>query len=108
MYLGGITLNFGDQWLISFHRAGDRVLVVRRNVHVRAEKGSPQADAVKTSYTDSIIKALPIKSEKNDGQSVLVDLADLFMTDLADIGIEPDRSPQHLGEGKGVSGKRRN
>ncbi|MGO8753500.1 MAG: zinc-dependent metalloprotease, partial [Thermoguttaceae bacterium] len=90
MYLGGETLNFGDQWLISFHRAADRLLVVRHNVHVRAEAGSPQADSVKVSYTDSVIKALPIKSEKNGGQLVLIDLADLLMFDLADIGIQPD------------------
>jgi hypothetical protein len=92
MYLGGETLNFGNQWLITLHRAGERLLVTRRNVRFRAEAGSPQADAVKTSYTDSIIKALPIKSEKNSGQLVLVDLADLFMTDLADIGVNPDPS----------------
>ncbi len=92
MYLGGETLNFGNQWLITFHRAGERLLVMRRNVRFRAEAGSPQADAVKTSYTDSIIKALPLRSEKNNGQLVLIDLADLFMTDLADIGITPDPS----------------
>jgi hypothetical protein len=90
MYLGGMTLNGDDQWLISFHRAGDRLLVIRRNVHVRAESGSPQADSVKVSYTDSVIKALPIKSEKGDGDKILIDLADLFMTDLADMGIQPD------------------
>jgi hypothetical protein len=90
MYLGGETLNFGDQWLISFRRAGDRLLVVRRNVRFQAEAGSPQADAVKVSYNDSVIKALPIKSEKNDGGLVLIDLADLFMTDLPGIGIQPD------------------
>ena len=89
-YLGGATLNFGDQWLLSLRRAGDRVLVIRRNIRFRAESGSPQADAVKISYTDSVIKALSIKSEKSNGQSVLVDLADLFMTDLPDIGISPD------------------
>ena len=90
MYLGGETLNFGNQWLITLRRAGDRILVVRRNVRFRAQPGSPQADAVKISYTDSVIKALPIKSEKNGGQLVLIDLADLFMTDLAGIGITPD------------------
>ena len=89
-YLGGDTLNFGDQWLISFHRAADHLLVIRHNVRFRADAGSPQADAVKVSYTDSVIKALPIKSEKNGGQLVLIDLADLFMSDLADIGIQPD------------------
>jgi hypothetical protein len=92
MFLGGDTLNFGDQWIISFKRSADRIHVVRRNVRVRAKSNSPQADAVKVSYTDSIIKALPIKSEQNSGQQVLVDLADLFMTDLAGIGVTPDRS----------------
>jgi hypothetical protein len=92
MYLGGETLNFGDQWLVCFRRAGDRVLVVRRNVAVRAEEGSPQADALKVSYNDSVILALPVKSERPGGGAVLVDLADLLMTDLADIGIHPDRS----------------
>ena len=91
-YLGGDTLNFGDQWLISFHRAADRLLVIRHNVRFRAEAGSPQADAVKVSYTDSVLKALPIKSEKEGGRLVLIDLADLYMTDLADIGIQPDPS----------------
>ena len=89
-YLGGHTLNFGNQWLVSFRRAADRILVVRRNVRFKAAGGSPQADAVKVSYTDSIIKALPIKSEK--GGSVLIDLADLFMVDLAGIGVHPDRT----------------
>ncbi len=92
MYLGGDTLNFGDQWIISFKRSSDRILVVRRNIKFKAKSGTPQAGAVETSYMDSIIKALPIRSEKSAGASVLVDLADLFMYDLAGIGVRPDRS----------------
>jgi len=91
MYLGGDTLNFGDQWIISFKRSSDRILVVRRNIKFKAKAGTPQAAAVETSYMDSIIKALPIRSEKSAGASVLVDLADLFMDDLAGIGVRPDR-----------------
>ena len=87
-FLGGETLNFGEQWLISFRRVADRVHVIRRNVRFLAQSGTPQADAVKISYNDSVIKALSIKSER--GGSVLVDLAELFMTDLANIGIHPD------------------
>lgn len=90
MYLGGDTLNFGDQWLISFHRSAERILVIRRNVRFQAQPGTPQADAVRVSYTDSILKALPIRSER--GGSVLIDLADLFLWDLAGIGINPDPS----------------
>ncbi|MBI3838426.1 MAG: zinc-dependent metalloprotease, partial [Planctomycetia bacterium] len=92
MYLGGDTLNFGNQWILSFHRSADKILVVRRNVKFKADDGSPQADSVKVSYTDSVIGSLPIKSEEQEGRRVLVDLADLFMTDLAGIGITPDRS----------------
>jgi hypothetical protein len=90
MFLGGDTLNFGNQWIISFRRVADRILVVRRNVKFKADAGSPQADAVKVSYNDSIIASLPVKSEQND--QALIDLGDLFMTDLADIGVQPDQS----------------
>lgn len=92
--LGGGTLNFGDQWVLSFRRVADRVLVVRRNVYFKAAGGSPQADAVRISYTDSIIASLPIKAERNEpvGRFVLVDLADLFMTDLPNLGMAPDRA----------------
>ncbi|WP_339743968.1 zinc-dependent metalloprotease [uncultured Rubinisphaera sp.] len=92
LYLGGDTLNFGDQWLVSFRRSADRIHLVRRNIKFKASAGSPQADAVKTSYNDSIIRALPIKSEKSGGSSVLIDAADLFMVDLAGIGVNPDRA----------------
>ncbi len=90
MFLGGGTLNFGDQWVVSFQRKADRVLVVRHNVKVRAQSGSPQADSLKVSYSDSVIAAIPIRSEQ--GASVLVDLADLLMTDLPGMGIMPDRN----------------
>jgi hypothetical protein len=98
MYLGGNTLNFGDQWIISFRRAADRILVIRRNIKFKADEGSPQADALKVSYNDSVIMALPIKSEEGHGSRVLVDLADLFMTDLGRMGITPDRSRSTWGK----------
>ncbi len=69
MYLGGDTLNFGDQWLITLHRAGDRLLVVRRNVRFQAEAGSPQADSVKVSYTDSVLKAFPSRVKRTTANS---------------------------------------
>lgn len=90
--LGGDTLNFGDQWVITFKRAADRILVVRRNIKYRAKPGTELADALEVSYTDSVIDALPVRSEKAGGSSVLIDLADLFMQDLAGIGIFPDRT----------------
>ncbi len=95
-YLGGDTLNVGDQWVLSFRRGGDRIHVIRRNTNFRAKEGSPQADAVRVSYNDSVVAAIPIRSER--GGSVLVDLADLFMTDLAGLGIRPDPSRSTWGK----------
>jgi len=91
-YLGGDTLNFGNQWIISFRRSANRIHVVRRNVRHTATATKPLAQAVKTSYTDSVIKAVSIKSESSGGGKVLIDAADLFMTDLAGIGISPDKT----------------
>ena len=102
-YLGGETLNFGDQWLLSFRRVGDRLLVIRRNVRFQA-KGSPQADAVEISYNDSVIAAVPVRSEGSGGSQILIDLADLFMTDLAGIGVTPDRSRSTWSKVKAFSG----
>ncbi len=103
-FLGGQTLNFGDQWIISFRRSANRILVVRRNVRYKATSGTPQADAVDLTYSDSIIKALPIKSELSGGDKVLVSLSDLFMTDLAGIGVSPDSSRSTWGEIKAFPG----
>lgn len=99
-FLGGDTLNFGDQWVITFHRAADKILVTRKNVYVRAKSGSPQADAVKISHTDSVIAALKVKSEQSGGSKVLIDLRDLLMTDLAGLGFTPDRARSTWGSVK--------
>jgi hypothetical protein len=67
----------------------DRILVTRKNVRFRADEDSPEADAVRLSYNDSVIAAIDIKSEQDNGQKVLVDLADLLMTDLPGLGVNP-------------------
>src|ERR1700734_3043458 len=59
---GGHTLNFGEQWVFMFKRVGDRVQLIRRNVHFTAKSGSPEAKAVETTYTDSVLLAVRIQS----------------------------------------------
>ena len=107
MYLGGDTLNFGNQWILSLQRKADRILVIRKNVKVKADDGSPQAESVKVSYSDSVIASVPIKAEENQGEKVLIDLADLFMTDLAGIGVTPDLNRSTWAKIKAFSGKPR-
>ena len=103
-YLGGDTLNFGNQWLIQFKRVANKVHVIRRNIKFTAKKNTPLADAVKTSYTDSVILALSIQAEDAARGVVLIDAAKLFMIDLAGIGITPDTSRSTWAKVKGFSG----
>jgi hypothetical protein len=84
--MAGQPLNFGEEWVLLFHRAGDKVQVVRKNIHYKAPPGSPLDKAVKQNYTDSILMALPIISINPAGQTVLIDFSDIFLTDFAQLG----------------------
>jgi hypothetical protein len=96
--MGGDTLNFGEQWVLMFRRVGDKVHLVRRNVHFQAKKSVALTKAVETTYTDSVLMALRIQSIHPQRQSVLLNFNDIFMTDFAQLGrgpIDPARSVWH-------------
>ena len=80
----GWTLNGDEQWVISFKRVGDKVHLIRRNVRYKAGSG-PLARALETTYTDSVLMALRIKSVHPIRQSVLIDFNDVFFTNFADL-----------------------
>lgn len=83
----GVTLNFGDEWILVFHRTGDKVQLIRRNIHYKAPDNTPLQKAVKQNYTDSVLLALPIVTINPAGQSVLVDFGQIFLTDFAGLGL---------------------
>ena len=82
--LGGMSWGFGDDWVWQFRKVGDRIHLVRRNVRFTATKGSPEANAVKLAYTDSVLFSLPIATRSPSGVDV-VDLSPVFMSDLPQI-----------------------
>jgi hypothetical protein len=82
--LGGMTWGFGDDWLWQFRKVEDNLHIVRRNVRFTATKGSPEEKAVKLAYTDSILFSLPIITNAPGG-GMLVDLTQVFMSDLPQI-----------------------
>lgn len=83
---GGDTLNSDEQWVLLFKRVGDKVHLIRRNVHFKAKAGSPIAKAVDTTYTDSVLMALKIATvPPTNPQAVLINLNDIFMTDFAEL-----------------------
>ena len=98
MASAGQPLNFGDEWVLVFKRVGDKIQLIRRNVHYKATTGTPLEKAVRQNYTDSVLLALPILSINPGGQSVVIDLADIFLTDFAGPGIgsmDRNRSSWH-------------
>jgi hypothetical protein len=91
----GMGLNFEEQWVITFKRVGDYVQLIRKNFHYEAPKGTPLGKAVEQNYTDSVLMALPIVSDNPPGGGVMIDLADIFFTDFANIsrgGIDRSRA----------------
>jgi hypothetical protein len=96
--LGGYTLNFDEQWVLVFKRVGDKIQLIRRNVHFKANPGSPIAKAVETTYTDSVLMALPIATINMMKQAPLINLNNIFMTDFAQLGMgyfDANRSSWH-------------
>src|SRR4051794_32391631 len=82
----GSPLNFGDEWVLMFRRVDDKLQLIRKNIHFTAPAGSPLDKAVKQNYTDSILMALPILSISPNGGALVVDFADVFLTDFAQVG----------------------
>src|SRR5437588_8775954 len=97
--MGGQTLNFDEQWVLVFKRVGDKVHLIRRNVHFKAKPGTPVAKAVETTYADSVLMALRIVAiNQMKQQAVLINLNDIFMTDFAELHLgafDANRSVWH-------------
>lgn len=83
--LGGMSWGFGDDWVWQFRKVGDKVHVVRKNVRFKANKGSPEAEAVTNAYTDSVLFSLSGEMKGPKGGD-LIDLTQIFMSDLPQIG----------------------
>ncbi len=82
----GQPLNFGDEWVIAFRRVGENLQLLRKNIHFTAPSGTPLDKAVKQNYTDSILLSLPILSINPQGATMVIDFADIFLTDFAQVG----------------------
>ena len=82
--LGGMSWNFGDDWIWQFRKIDDRIQIVRRNVRFTASASDPQEKAVKLAFTDSVLFSLPILTTSPSG-SYVIDLGSVFMGDLPQI-----------------------
>ncbi len=79
--LGGMT--WGDS-LWSFRKVGKKIHVLEKNTRFRAKAGTPEANAVKLAYSDSVLYALPIVASEAGGD--LVDVTGIFFSDDQGVG----------------------
>lgn len=82
--LGGMSWGFGDDWVWVFRKVDDNVHIIRKNVRFKAASNSPEARAVRNSYTDSVLFSIP-STVKGPKGGDLVDLTSVFMGDLPQI-----------------------
>ncbi|NOT34487.1 MAG: zinc-dependent metalloprotease [Candidatus Eisenbacteria bacterium] len=81
--LGGLSI-FNDR-MIEFHRTGDRVLVMEKNMRFVAPSGSAIERAKDLSFGNSAIASLKIESVHDSSKALLVDLAPFLVSDISDM-----------------------
>jgi hypothetical protein len=92
-----------DKIVLVFHKAGDKVQLIRRNIRFKAPPGTPIDKSVKQNYTDSVLMALPIVTvNPMGGMSTVIDLSDIFLTNFAELPfgfLDRNRSGWHRVKG---------
>jgi hypothetical protein len=83
--LGGTMWSMSDEWVLEFRKVDEKIQLVRKNIRFTAKKGSPLDEAVKLSFSDSVIASLDIVGATPTGQT-LVKLDGIFLSDLLSIG----------------------
>ncbi|MEA5530789.1 zinc-dependent metalloprotease [Dolichospermum sp. UHCC 0684] len=93
-----------QDFLFYFQKVDNQIQFVVRNVNFRTREGDPQARSVARSFSDSVLYTIPIKSINSQGKTILIDLGDLLLTDLAglstnlELAVSPDQG--YLGNAK--------
>jgi hypothetical protein len=73
----------GVSHIVEFHRVGNNVQLLAKNVEYFASQGKPQARAVAEAFTDSLLGAVPVASQPHpERKSVLIEANALLLTDI--------------------------
>ncbi|MBW4642984.1 MAG: zinc-dependent metalloprotease [Goleter apudmare HA4340-LM2] len=76
-----------QDFLFYFKRVENNLQFVVRNVNFRTREGDPQARSLARSFSDSVLYNLAIKSIHPERKTLLIDLGDLLLTDLAGLSL---------------------
>ncbi|MBK7614159.1 MAG: zinc-dependent metalloprotease [Vitreoscilla sp.] len=88
----GTWLPWGRAQLIEFHRVHNQVQLLARNTQFMAAPNSPEARAVKSAFSDSLLGSAAVASQPHpDSKAVLIDVTGLFVSDLLGLGMSLQR-----------------
>ncbi|MEH2245737.1 zinc-dependent metalloprotease [Nostoc sp.] len=76
-----------QDFLFYFQRVDDKLNFVIRNVNFRTREGDPQVRSLARSFSDSVLYTISIKSIHPKSKTILIDLGDLLLTDLAGLSV---------------------
>ncbi len=78
----------GGQQVVEFVRVNNQIRMQARNTDITAKAGSPEARAVASSYSHSLLGAVPVASQPHpDRQSILIEANGLFLNDLVGVSM---------------------
>jgi len=73
----------GGSHLVEFHRVGNNVQLLAKNVEYFASVGKPQQLAVSEAFSDSLLGSVPVASQPHpERKSVLIEANALLLTDI--------------------------
>jgi hypothetical protein len=80
---GSMTYPIGVAQIVEFHKHGQSVQLIAKNVKYTAKPGTPEARAVAAGFSDSLLAVAPIASQAHpDRKSVLIDANALLLADI--------------------------
>ena len=80
---GAMTYPIGVSQIVVFHKHGQTVQLIAKNVKYTARAGTPEAHAVAAGFSDSLLSVAPIASQPHpERKSVLIDANALLLADI--------------------------
>lgn len=80
---GAMTHPIGVAQIVVFHKHGETVQLIAKNVKYTAKPGTPEARAVAAGFSDSLLAVAPISSQPHpERKSVLIDANALLLADI--------------------------
>jgi hypothetical protein len=83
----------GGAQVVEFQRVYNQVRLQSRNLEVTAASGTPEARAVESSYSNSLLGSTPVASQPHpETKAVLVEANPLFLSDILGVGMMLQRA----------------